>query len=180
MEKDDIKETLSAGIIPYADAHLIKKLSFMEMHIPMFLQRFSLSYARDCSCLEYFLHSKEKGMDISRELIISQDSFSLALHVSKFYPEIFREPLPKYMSAVCFFLMINHAASLFKIHRDTFIFIETRRDVFQRFYSRLKDFDFGILHRRSSENYAIKGTYHICGPLSGISISIKETPAVTN
>ncbi|MCP4118812.1 MAG: YkgJ family cysteine cluster protein [Desulfobacteraceae bacterium] len=135
--------------------------SFMDIQVPTFLDRFSLSYLRDGSCIEYFLHSKEKEMEISTELILSYDSHSKSLNVSKFYPELNKEPIHKYMSAACLFLMIHHAASVFGIHRDSFIFLETRNRVFEDFYSRLKDFGFLIHHERTGDNCNVRGIYHM-------------------
>ncbi|SLM29431.1 conserved hypothetical protein [Desulfamplus magnetovallimortis] len=136
-------------------------ISFMELHAPAFFRRFSLSYFMDGSCIEYFLYSQEKKVEISKELILSHDNFSHALNVSKFYPEIFREPLSKYMSAICFSLMIHHAAGIWGLKSDTFISLETRSNVFETFYSRLLDFDFTIKYRRQSDNYSLRGIYHL-------------------
>ena len=136
------------------------KLTFMEIHTPDFFRRFSLSYTKDGTCIEYFLYSKEKKHDISTALIVSHDVYAKAINVSKFYPEIYREALPKYMSAVCFFIMMHHAAAMFDIHCDCSIYLETRRQVFDSFYERLKDFDFVIHHHRISENCNVKGCYH--------------------
>lgn len=134
--------------------------SFMAIQIPLFLHRFALSYTRDSSCIEYFLYSREKKEHISRELILSYEACSQSINVSKFYPEIFRETVPKYMSAACFFLMIYHAAGLFNLDRDSSISLETRLPVFESFYSRLKDFDFSIRYRRTSDNCNVRGIWH--------------------
>ncbi len=135
-------------------------LLFMETHIPLFFKRFSLSYKRDYSCIEYFLYSLKEKKEISTELIISHNPCTNHLYVSKFYPEIYKEPLTKYMSAVCFFLILHHAASTSGIDKDSFIYLETRCQVFENFYSRLKDFDFAIKYKRPSDNYNIQGIYH--------------------
>jgi Fe-S-cluster containining protein len=135
--------------------------TFMDIQVPSFLDRFSLSYQRDGSCIEYFLYSREKEREISTELILSYDAHSKSLNVSKFYPELYRETVHKYMSAACLFLMINHAASVFGIHRDSFIFLETRNRIFEDFYSRLKDFDFLIHHERTGDNCNVRGIYHV-------------------
>lgn len=134
--------------------------TFMDVHVPIFLNRFSLSYHRDGSCIEYFLYSKEKQEEISTELIISHDTHANALYVSKFYPEIYKQPLRKYMSAACFFLMVHHAALTSGIHKDCFISLETRNPVFDSFYSKLKDFEFSIKYRRASDNCNVRGNYH--------------------
>ncbi len=137
------------------------KHSFMDIYIPIFLDRFSLYYTRDDSCIEYFLYSKEKEELISTALILSFEQSSESLYLSKFYPEIYREILPRYMSAVCLYLMIHHAASVFGIFHDSFIQLETRCKVFETFYSRLKDFEFVIRYRRPSDNFNVRGIYHV-------------------
>ena len=136
-------------------------LSFMELHMPAFLRRFSLSYFMDGSCIEYFLYSQEKKVEISKELILSHDNYSHSLNVSKFYPELFKEPLSKYMSAICFSLMIHHAARIWEFKSDTLIALEARSNVFESFYSRLLDFHFTIKYRRQSDNYSLRGIYHL-------------------
>ena len=133
---------------------------FMESQIPLFLNRFSLSYFKDARCIEYFLYSNEKTDEISKELIVSHDIFSNEINVSKFYPEIYKETLPRYMSATCFFLMMHHAASLFDIHCDCSICLETRSAVFESFYKRLKDFDFIIQRQHVCDNCHVQGCYH--------------------
>jgi len=145
---------------PVAFAPEICGSSFMEIHVPAFFKRFCLSYKRDGECIEYFLYSKEKKQDISTSLIVSHDVYAKAINVSKFYPEIYKEALPRYMSAVCFFMMMHHAATLFDIHCDCRICLETRSNVFKSFYERLKDFDFVIHQHRISDNCNVRGCYH--------------------
>ncbi|SMD00811.1 Putative zinc-or iron-chelating domain-containing protein [Desulfocicer vacuolatum DSM 3385] len=134
--------------------------SFMEIQVPAFLRRFSLSYIKDGTCLEYFLYSKEKKHEISTALIVSHDVCSHSINVSKFYPEIYKETTPKYMSAALFFLMMHHAAGIFDIHCDCKICLETKRMVFESFYGRLKDFDFFIHRHHVSNNCNVQGCYH--------------------
>ncbi len=166
FEHTDLFDKWIQGSTLFATGSLIalppEKLepSFMEIQIPAFFQRFSLSYAKDGACIEYFLYSKEKKYEISTALIVSHDVYAKAINVSKFYPEIYRESLPRYMSAVCFFMMMHHAAAMFDIHCDCNICLETRCQVFESFYQRLKDFDFVIHHHRISENCNVRGCYH--------------------
>ena len=134
--------------------------TFMEIQVPLFFQRFSLSYTKDGKCIEYFLYSKEKKHEISTALIVSHDVFSNSINVSKFYPEIYKESTSKYMSAACFFLMMHHSAALFDIHCDCGICLETKRMVFDAFYGRLKDFDFNIHRHHVSDNCNVWGHYH--------------------
>lgn len=134
--------------------------SFMEIHAPAFFQRFSLSYKNDGASIEYFLYSKKKKHKISTGLIVSHDVSSNSMNVSKFYPEIYKESIPKYMSAACFFLMMHHAAGVFGIHSDCNISIETKHLVFESFYQRLKDFDFVVHRHHVSKDCNVRGCYH--------------------
>lgn len=134
--------------------------SFMEIQVPAFFRRFSLSYRKDGRCIEYFLYSREKKHEISTSLIVSYDVYAKAINVSKFYPEIYKESFSRYMSAACFFMMMHHAAGLFDIHCDCSICLETRAMVFKSFYQRLKDFDFIIHQCRISDNCNVRGRYH--------------------
>jgi len=175
MDRTDAEDALKNLFVQITSAHNTRmedpgtgwqnreasESSFMAIQVPSFLDRFSLSYQRDGSCIEYFLYSREKKMEISTELILSYDAYAKALNVSKFYPELYRETLHKYMSAACLFLMIHHAASVFGIHRDSFIFLETRNQVFEGFYSRLKDFDFLVHHERTGDDCNVRGIYHV-------------------
>lgn len=133
---------------------------FLMMHMPVLLKRFSLSYERDYSCVEYFLHSKEKMKQISRTLIVSHETFSDSLYVSKFYPEIYKELHCKYLSAACFYIMAHHAVKLFHLCDNCCVNLETDVTVYNNFYSRLNEFDFKINYNRPCERVSLRGRYH--------------------
>ncbi len=133
---------------------------FLMTYLPLLLKRFSLSYEQDCSCLEYFLYSKEKMRQISKTLVVSHDLFSGSLYISKFYPEIFRELNCKYLSAACFYLMAHHAVKTFHLTDNCCISLETETSVYNNFYSRLNDFGFKITYTRPSERVCLVGHYH--------------------
>ncbi len=133
---------------------------FLVINLPLLLKRFALSYEQDDSCLEYFLYSKEKMRQISKNLIISHDLFSKSLYVSKFYPELFRELNCKYLSAACLYLMVHHAVKIFHLSDHCCVNLETDTVVFNNFYSRLNDFDFKITYNRPSERVSLRGHYH--------------------
>ncbi len=133
---------------------------FLMTHLPLLLKRFSLSYERDGSCLEYFLYSKEKMRRISKSLVVSHDLFSGSLYIAKFYPEIYREMNCKYLSAACFYLMAHHATQIFHLADQCFVRLETDTAVFNNFYRRLDDFKFKITYNRPSERVCLKGCYH--------------------
>lgn len=131
---------------------------FLKMHMPVLLKRFSLSYERDCSCIEYFLHNKEKNQ-ISKNLFVSHEIFSGSLYISKFYPEIYKEFHSKYLSAACFYMMAHHAIKIFHLGDNCCVNLETEVPVFKKFYSRLSQFDFKINYNRPSERVCLKGRY---------------------
>lgn len=144
-------------IMPVTDT---KDLTFLAIHIPELLERFSLSYEKDQTCIEYFLFSKEKLTEISRSLIVSHEIFSQSLYVSKFYPEIYRELNCKYLSAACFYLMAHHAIRQFHLCDNCCVNLEAEDMVFDAFYSRLDDFDFKVKHNRPSNRVYVRGKYH--------------------
>ena len=133
---------------------------FLLVHMPELLQRFSLSYERDCTCIEYFLDSKEKIRQISKTLIVSHELFSGSLYVSKFYPEIYKELNCKYLSATCFYLIAHHAIKMFHLADNCCVSLETDVMVFNKFYSRLNDFNFKIIYNRPAERVYLEGRYH--------------------
>lgn len=97
---------------------------------------------------------------ISKTLVVSHDLFSGSLYVAKFYPELFREPNCKYLSAACFYLLTHHAIKIFHLSENCRVNIETEIAVFNNFYSRLNDFDFKIIYNRPSERVCLMGHYH--------------------
>ena len=119
----------------------------MLRNIPLFFERFGLSYYREGACMEYFLHSLFSTETISTALIISYNARNKDLHVSRFYPELYQLPNSKYLSAACFYLMIQHCAEVFTLDDSCHISLETVRQVSDQFYRKLGDFNFSV-HRR--------------------------------
>ena len=130
--------------------------AFLMQHIPELLNRFSISFHQDDSCIEYFLFSKQQQKHISKNLIVSHESFSHSLYVSKFYPELYKELKCKYLSAALFYLMAHHAIGLFHLKENCCVNLESQIDVFNNFYSKLQDFNFQIHHNRPSDNVFVK------------------------
>jgi hypothetical protein len=155
-------------IMPKSDT---QDSTFLAIHIPELLDRFSLSYEKDDTCIEYFLFSKEKLAEISRSLIVSHEIFSKSLYVSKFYPEIYRELNCKYLSAACFYLMAHHAIRQFHLCDNCCVNLEAEDTVFDSFYSRLTDFDFKIQCSRPSNRVYVRGRYHEM-PFPTVMISV--------
>lgn len=116
----------------------------MTTHVPPFLDRFGLTFFREDSCIEYFLTEIGSMTLISYSLVLSYSRTANRLHVSRFHPELFLQPASRYMSAVCFYLMIHHCAAEYNLDDASCISLETRPDIHARFYRRLKDFNFHI------------------------------------
>lgn len=133
---------------------------FLSTHVPRLLNNFILSYYRDDTCVEYFLYSKKKQKQISKNLIVSHEIFSHSLYVSKFYPELYKELQCKYLSAACFYMISHHAIRLFQLKDNCDVNLEARLHVFERFYAKLKEFNFKICYNRPSDHVYVKGHYH--------------------
>jgi len=114
------------------------------MNVPLFLKRFTLSFFKEGNCIEYFINENSSIEIISSSLIFSCNPITKDLHVSRFYPELYLQTNPKYMSAVCFYLLIHHFADIYSLDNDCHINLETVPTVNDNFYGKLKDFNFHI------------------------------------
>lgn len=135
-------------------------LGFMSSHIPELEKRFSLSYVRDTSCVEYFLDSLAKEEQVSQNLILSHDALHHGIYVSKFYPELYHRSGCKFLSAACFYLMVYHAVHLFHLHDECPVWLETDQEVFDRFYVKLREFEFHVCRKRVGERVCVSGVFH--------------------
>ena len=133
---------------------------FMEIQVKRLLERYFMTCARDDTCVEYFLWDAKTRHLISLNLILSHDRFARGLYVSKFYPQLFLEHDPRFLSAACFYLMVHHSAGIFGLSDHCRVSLETENDVFEDFYSRLADFHFKIVHYRTGTHVCLNGTYH--------------------
>lgn len=118
--------------------------AFMQRNIPQLLTRFAISFCREDLCVEYFINRVGTGEPISYALVLSLDNPSHCVHVSRFHPELFREQSSRYLSAALFYLMIHHFAQCYGLDDSFTISLETRQNVFSKFYGRLDDFSFRI------------------------------------
>lgn len=132
---------------------------FLIVNVAKLLERFSISYEKNDTCIEYFLYSKEKFEEISKSLILSHELFSKSLYVSKFYPEIYKELNCKYLSAACFYMIARHAIEQFHLSDNCCVNLEADRIVFTDFYSKLKDFDFKVQCSRPGGRICLRGRY---------------------
>jgi len=120
---------------------------FMFKYIPIFFQRFRLEYYREEYCIEFFVNEKTTGNTISASIVLSYNPSNDELHVSRFHPELYLEPDSKYMSAVCFYLIIQHSSGIFSVTSACHISLETVPYICDEFYKKLKDFNFYINRR---------------------------------
>ncbi len=122
-----------------------KSSMFMANHLPVFLTNFGINFCIDGPQLEYFVYKKTTGQDISCSLTIDFDKPSGQINVMTFYPGLLLHPRTRYFSAVCFFMVLNHFANFHHITFDCRICLNTKQEVFDDFYSLLKDFDFHVM-----------------------------------
>ena len=135
------------------------KSNFLNQQIPKLNDRYSLTFSRDDTCMEYFLCDRQTGNQISKTLIVSHEVFSGSLYVSRFYPELYRQLNCKYLSAACFYLMVHHAAGVFQLLNQCRVNLETDKSVFFQFYSKLQDFHFYIKYARPADKVYLTGSY---------------------
>jgi hypothetical protein len=114
----------------------------MLTNIPLFLRRFSLSYFKEDSCIEYFISKRFSDETISSSLIFSYNAIKKDLHVSRFYPDLYPLSNSKYMSAACFYLLIHHCAESYSLDDSCRISLETVPMIGDGFYRKLGDFSF--------------------------------------
>ncbi|MFO7884402.1 MAG: hypothetical protein R6U68_06240 [Desulfobacteraceae bacterium] len=117
---------------------------FMHDHLPLFLRRFSLTYYREDFCIEYFISRRTSHETVSSALIFAYNPQIRFLHVSRFYPELCQRTNSRYLSAVCFYLLIHHSAAVYCLDNTCHIRLETVEKTNMNFYSRLGDLNFRV------------------------------------
>jgi hypothetical protein len=103
-----------------------------------------IDYYREGPCSEYFVSEKVSGSIISSSIILSYNPLKRDLHVSRFHPGLYLEKSSKYMSAVCFYLTIQHCIKSYSLHCNCHISLETVPSISDDFYKKLKDFNFHV------------------------------------
>lgn len=121
-----------------------KLSAFMTSHLPDFFNYFGIYFSIDGPQIEYFVYQKKTGLDISCSLTNNFDDKAGQINVMTFYPGLWQHPGTRYFSAVCFFMVMHHFANFHHINFDCRICLNTKKGVFDTFYSLLKDFDFNI------------------------------------
>jgi hypothetical protein len=134
---------------------------FMDTQVKRLMSRFSLSYIREDTCVEYFLNDTGKQTLVSLNLILSHDRFAKGLYVSKFYPQLFLEQDHRFLSAACFYLMVHHSVGVFGLTDHCRVSLETDTEVFDEFYSRLPEFHFKIAFHRPCRRVCLYGNYQL-------------------
>ncbi|MCW7753912.1 hypothetical protein OOT00_07935 [Desulfobotulus sp. H1] len=135
---------------------------FMALHIPQLLNRFLLAYHSEDQCMHYELRRRRNDNPVSKELILSLNAFSHEIHVSKFYPELYREKHSHYLSAACFFLILQHFGHFYDLDESWGVYLDSELSVFMDFYGKLQDFDFHTLQNRRTGTVAVRGHYTPC------------------
>ncbi|MDY0132685.1 MAG: hypothetical protein RBR53_08455 [Desulforegulaceae bacterium] len=115
---------------------------FIEEKVGCLFEKFNLSCFPNDSFNTYFIKDRKTGEVISRELVLCLDKFGKKIHVSRFYPELNKRPLCKYLSAACFYILIQHFAKEKKIDNSFHISLDCTPEVFSSFYTKLVDFHF--------------------------------------
>ncbi len=118
--------------------------AFIRTNMPLLLARFSLSYYKEASCVEYFINRRDIPDTVSSSLVFSCNSAARDLHVSRFHPGLYLQPDSKYLSAACFYLLIHHCANAYEMDDAFHISLETIPVISDSFYMQLKDFNFHI------------------------------------
>lgn len=132
---------------------------FLCENLALFLQRFSISYFKECNRIEYSITDRQSHEEVSFSVVLVNNIFARQIHISKFYPGLYRLTDCRYLSAACFQFIIHHFAQQFSLGIDYSIFLQCRQAVFIDFYSTLKDFSFHILHDGQGENVDVLSPY---------------------
>jgi hypothetical protein len=114
---------------------------FIKKNVRRLLGRYALSYIKEGNCIEYFITDKGTEKQISYSIVFSLDIHSKHIHISHFCPELFKQIDSRYLSAACFYLLIHHFGNVFHLDKTYGISLETIPATYDRFFSKLKDFD---------------------------------------
>ncbi len=141
---------------------------FAKEKIPILLDGYELSYYQEADCMGYVIADKKTKEQISRAIILSLNRPSQQINVVRFCPELCKQTQCKYLSAACFYLLVHHFATVYHLPKDYSICLETRPDIFERFYLKLIDF------RLHVEWVELCKTAHVCGKYPHLDIDISK------
>lgn len=144
----------------YGDLHITSiKSNFARETISLLLRRYTFFYHKEGNCIEYFVTDKYTREEISYALVLSLNTYSHHINVSRFCPELYKEIASKYLSAACFYLLIHHFAYVYHLPKEYGISLSTRPATYEKFFSRLKDFHLLIKGLKLCETVGVFGTY---------------------
>jgi len=144
---------------------------FIRTQVAHLLRRFAISYKRNGDRTEYFVTSRRTGHQVSYAIVFLHDRDAHCLHISKFFPELMRRDNSKYLSAACFFLLVQHFAQHARPDVTHQITLKAQSRIFDAFYSRLKDFEFEIWNDRGGKTVEYRSGYT---PLAWDTTMIRE------
>jgi hypothetical protein len=136
-----------------------KESRFMRRNVPRLLHRYDISYFKEENCVEYFIANKATTTQISYAIVLSLNENAREIHVSRFYPEFYKHRNTRFLSAACFYLVIHHFAHVYHLAGDYSISLDTRPATYDRFFSRLKDFDFHIANTKFCQTAELLSKY---------------------
>jgi hypothetical protein len=125
--------------------------NFIARNTHLLIDRFALSYRHEFSCVDYYISDIQTGLCISKDILFTRDRLEKRLVVSRFYPELHKQPDSKYLSATSFYLMIHHFLKINQIPSRYAIYLSARPGVFRAFYEKLKDFSFHVQGSQTTE-----------------------------
>ena len=131
----------------------------MASHLSGFFDHFGVDYTIDGPQLEYFVYNIKDHLDISCSLTLNFDEAAGQINFMSFYPGISSQKGCRYLSAVCFFLVIHHFANFHHIGPGCRIFFNTRQEIFDTFYGLLKDFDFHVQAYGQEDRVDVQGLF---------------------
>lgn len=149
---------------------------FMQQQVIRLLDRFVFSYQKEENCVEYVITEKATGDQISYSIVLSLNTRSKQIHVSRFWPELYKQSEAKYLSAACFCLVIHHFAGLFHLNKGYCIALETRPATYRHFFSKLNDFHIHNAGVHLCESVEVVGEY----PSLDIDISAMQEKHLQN
>jgi len=145
----------------------------MVSHLREFFDRFGINFTIDGPQLEYFVYENKAGLDISCSLTVKYDKTAGKIRVMTFYPGICLQQGVRYLSAVCFFMIMQHFAGFHHIKSDCRIQLNTRKGIYKNFFALLKDFDFQVLAGAEEDRIDIESPFL---PLAMDTSMISERP----
>lgn len=138
----------------------LKPSLFMQENTPFFLDRFKISYSQDESQMQYCISEIKSNKNVSCSIEISMDENTKHINVLMFYPGLDQLPDTHYFSSVCFFLIIHHFTQFFHLTSQYSICLNTKRIIYNSFYSHCDDFKFVQDNDKNNEMVDATSLFH--------------------